>query len=190
MTTAESQPTLKQTPLHGVHCEAKARMVDFGGWHMPVEYDGIVAEHNAVRSGVGLFDVSHMGEIVIRGPQGVDLIDCSSGLGAAGGEFPAYPAAAGWQVPFSDAVRNRAKIPTAAVGMISDPMQADMIIRNGQADLVLLASAMLNDPYWPYHAARALGTPARRGVPMPAPYGYVLDRNRPYQPEVKPRNDR
>ncbi len=122
--------------------------------------------------------------------EGVDLIDCSSGLGAAGGEFPAYPAAAGWQVPFSDAVRNRAKIPTAAVGMISDPMQADMIIRNGQADLVLLASAMLNDPYWPYHAARALGTPARRGVPMPAPYGYVLDRNRPYQPEVKPRNDR
>ena len=45
-------------------------MVDFGGWHMPVEYDGIVAQHNAVRSGVGLFDVSHMGEIVIRGPQG------------------------------------------------------------------------------------------------------------------------
>ena len=55
-------------------------MVDFGGWHMPVEYEGIVAEHNAVRSGVGLFDVSHMGEIVIRGPQSVDLIDslCSN----------------------------------------------------------------------------------------------------------------
>ena len=55
-------------------------MVDFGGWHMPVEYDGIVSEHKAVRSGVGLFDVSHMGEIVIRGPQSVDLIDslCSN----------------------------------------------------------------------------------------------------------------
>ena len=55
-------------------------MVDFGGWHMPVEYAGIVAEHKAVRSAVGLFDVSHMGEIVIRGPQSVDLIDslCSN----------------------------------------------------------------------------------------------------------------
>lgn len=80
MPTAESPSALKRTPLHGVHCDAKARMVDFGGWHMPVEYDGIVAEHNAVRSGVGLFDVSHMGEIEIRGPQGVDLIDslCSN----------------------------------------------------------------------------------------------------------------
>ncbi len=79
MTTA-SQSALKRTPLHGAHCDAQARMVDFGGWHMPVEYDGIVAEHNAVRSGVGLFDVSHMGEIVIRGPQSVDLIDslCSN----------------------------------------------------------------------------------------------------------------
>ncbi len=55
-------------------------MVDFGGWDMPVEYSGIVREHSAVRSGVGLFDVSHMGEIVIRGPQSVDLIDslCSN----------------------------------------------------------------------------------------------------------------
>ena len=55
-------------------------MVDFGGWDMPVEYGGIVAEHKAVRSGVGLFDVSHMGEIEVRGPQSVDLIDslCSN----------------------------------------------------------------------------------------------------------------
>lgn len=55
-------------------------MVDFGGWDMPVEYGGIVAEHKAVRTGVGLFDVSHMGEIEVRGPQSVDLIDslCSN----------------------------------------------------------------------------------------------------------------
>ncbi len=55
-------------------------MVDFGGWDMPVEYSGIVAEHLAVRNRVGLFDVSHMGEIEIRGPQAVDLIDslCSN----------------------------------------------------------------------------------------------------------------
>lgn len=55
-------------------------MVDFGGWDMPVEYAGIVAEHRAVRTAVGLFDVSHMGELEIRGPQSVDLIDslCSN----------------------------------------------------------------------------------------------------------------
>lgn len=55
-------------------------MVNFGGWDMPVEYRGIVAEHRAVRTGVGLFDVSHMGEIAVRGPQSVDLIDslCSN----------------------------------------------------------------------------------------------------------------
>ena len=57
-----------------------ARMIDFGGWDMPVAYGGIIAEHKAVRRGVGLFDVSHMGEIEIRGPQSVDLIDslCSN----------------------------------------------------------------------------------------------------------------
>lgn len=55
-------------------------MVGFGGWDMPVEYEGVVAEHNAVRTGVGLFDVSHMGEIEVRGPQAVDLVDslCSN----------------------------------------------------------------------------------------------------------------
>ena len=55
-------------------------MIDFGGWDMPVEYAGIVTEHNAVRTGVGIFDVSHMGEIEINGPQAVDLIDslCSN----------------------------------------------------------------------------------------------------------------
>ena len=69
--------------------------------------------------------------------------------------------------------------------MISDPMQADMIIRNGQADLMLLATAMLNDPYWPFHAARTLGSTSGQGVPMPDPYRYVVDRNRPFQPQVK-----
>ena len=59
---------LKRTPLFETHVSSKAKMVDFGGWNMPVQYSGIVDEHNAVRKGVGLFDVSHMGEIVIRGP--------------------------------------------------------------------------------------------------------------------------
>ncbi|MFO7567736.1 MAG: glycine cleavage system aminomethyltransferase GcvT [Enhygromyxa sp.] len=59
---------LLETPLHAAHVEAGAKMVDFGGWHMPVQYSGILAEHKAVREEVGLFDVSHMGEIDFHGP--------------------------------------------------------------------------------------------------------------------------
>jgi aminomethyltransferase len=59
---------LKKTALNAAHRALKAKMVDFGGWEMPVEYSGLIAEHMAVRTGVGLFDVSHMGEIQFRGP--------------------------------------------------------------------------------------------------------------------------
>lgn len=58
---------LKRTPLYQDHLELGAKMVDFGGWAMPVQYSGIIEEHNAVRSRAGLFDVSHMGEIQVRG---------------------------------------------------------------------------------------------------------------------------
>jgi aminomethyltransferase len=60
---------LRRTPLYEEHKALGARLVDFAGWKMPVQYAGIKAEHEAVRSGVGLFDVSHMGEVVFRGPQ-------------------------------------------------------------------------------------------------------------------------
>jgi aminomethyltransferase len=75
--TLQDQPApvalpLKRTPLNAIHRALKAKMVDFGGWDMPVEYPGagggLIAEHLAVRTGVGLFDVSHMGEIQFRGP--------------------------------------------------------------------------------------------------------------------------
>lgn len=67
---------LQQTPLNAVHRAAGARMVDFGGWDMPVQYPaGIAAEHMAVRTGVGLFDVSHMGEIEVTGPQALELLE-------------------------------------------------------------------------------------------------------------------
>ena len=59
---------LRKTPLNGLHRRLGARMVDFGGWDMPVEYSGLIAEHMAVRTGVGVFDVSHMGDIQLRGP--------------------------------------------------------------------------------------------------------------------------
>jgi aminomethyltransferase len=67
--------SLKKTPLFDVHVAAGARMVDFGGWNMPVQYSSILEEHHAVRNAVGLFDVSHMGEIEIQGPEAVRLVD-------------------------------------------------------------------------------------------------------------------
>jgi aminomethyltransferase len=67
MTAHESGP-LKRTPLYDVHVKAGAKMVPFGGWEMPVQYTGIVEEHRAVRSAVGLFDISHMGEFEAEGP--------------------------------------------------------------------------------------------------------------------------
>ena len=67
---ASSTPsTLRQTALNAVHRRMGAKMVDFGGWDMPVEYSGLIAEHMAVRTGVGVFDVSHMGDIQLRGPE-------------------------------------------------------------------------------------------------------------------------
>ena len=68
-------PALRATPLNRLHRSLGARMVDFGGWDMPVQYSGIIDEHNAVRTAVGVFDVSHMGEIEIRGPEAARLAD-------------------------------------------------------------------------------------------------------------------
>lgn len=71
----EPSVALKRTPLHAVHVSMGARMVDFGGWEMPVQYTGLVDEHHTVRKAVGLFDVSHMGEIEVRGPEALKLVD-------------------------------------------------------------------------------------------------------------------
>lgn len=95
--------------------------------------------------------------------EGVDLIDCSSGGGVSQAKVPAGP---GYQVPISEAVRHGTDIPTAAVGLITAPEQADEIIRNGRADLVLLGREMLRDPYWALHAAQSLKQPA----PVPPQY--------------------
>jgi aminomethyltransferase len=70
-----SEVPLLKTPLNSVHRALGARMVDFGGWDMPVQYSGVIDEHKAVRNSVGVFDVSHMGEIEIRGPEAARLTD-------------------------------------------------------------------------------------------------------------------
>jgi 2,4-dienoyl-CoA reductase-like NADH-dependent reductase (Old Yellow Enzyme family) len=103
---------------------------------------------------------------------GVDLIDCS-----AGGAVPdvTIPIAPGYQVPFAERVRRDAGIATGAVGLITDPAQADAIVRRGQADCVFLARELLRDPYWPLHAARALG----QTVPWPKQYLRAADATTP-----------
>jgi len=85
--------------------------------------------------------------------EGVDLIDTSTGGNTPLQQIPVGP---GYQVHHAETIRREAQIPTAAVGMITDPAQADQIIRTGQADLVLLARELLRNPYWPLHAAEAL----------------------------------
>ncbi len=65
---------LKRTPLYSVHSALGAKLVDFGGWEMPVQYTSILEEHNAVRTGVGIFDVSHMGEVTAKGPNAMKFV--------------------------------------------------------------------------------------------------------------------
>lgn len=106
-----------------------------GGWDLPqsIRLAGLLREH------------------------GVDLIDVSSGGNLASAKFSVGP---GYQTPFSEAIRAQAGIATGTVGMITDPAQAAHILRTGQADLILIAREFLRDPYWPLHAAAALGEAA------------------------------
>jgi len=106
---------------------------------------------------------------------GVDLIDCSSGGNVAKARIPIGPA---YQAPFAEQIRRDAGIATGAVGMITEPGQANEIIRDGRADIVLLARELLRDPYWPLRAARELEQSghwpvqylraAPKGTPVPA----------------------
>jgi 2,4-dienoyl-CoA reductase-like NADH-dependent reductase (Old Yellow Enzyme family) len=96
-------------------------------------------------------------------PAGVDLVDCSSGGAVTKDKIAVGP---GYQVPFAETVRREAGILTGAVGMITEPAQANKIITTGQADMVLLARQLLRDPYWPLHAARTLAVDA----PVPPQY--------------------
>jgi 2,4-dienoyl-CoA reductase-like NADH-dependent reductase (Old Yellow Enzyme family) len=103
----------------------------------------------------GGFDVDDAVELArVLKQHRVDVIDTSSGGNVAGATIPTGP---GYQVPFAQRIRAEAGIATAAVGQITQPAQADAIVRNGQADLVLLAREFLRDPYWGLHAGQALG---------------------------------
>src|SRR5256714_4087159 len=87
---------------------------------------------------------------------GVDLIDCSSGGNVPHAKIPVGP---GYQTAFAERIRHEVEIMTGAVGMITSPVQAEHIIRTGQADAVIIAREFLRDPYWPLRAARELEQP-------------------------------
>ena len=74
MSTEAIETELKNTALSDVHTKLGAKMVPFAGYNMPVSYEGINAEHETVRTGVGVFDVSHMGEFILKGEHALDLI--------------------------------------------------------------------------------------------------------------------
>jgi 2,4-dienoyl-CoA reductase-like NADH-dependent reductase (Old Yellow Enzyme family) len=99
---------------------------------------------------------------------GVDLLDCSSGGNVAGAKIPVGP---GYQVTFAERVRRETGLATGAVGLITAPVQADQIVRCGQADLVFLARALLANPFWALQAAQELGV---REAFWPAQYGSVF----------------
>ena len=89
--------------------------------------------------------------------EGIDLLDVSSGGNDPRQQIPIGP---GYQVAFADRIRRETGLATGAVGMITDPAQADQIIRTHQADVVLLARELLREPYWPLRAATELHQPA------------------------------
>ena len=114
--------------------------------------------------GIASWDIEQSVELAkLLRAEGVDIVDVSSGGNLPGAKIPSSP---GYQVPFAARIRSEAGIATAAVGQITQPTHADTIVRNGEADLVLLAREMLRDPYWPIHAALALG----QQIPWPVQY--------------------
>jgi 2,4-dienoyl-CoA reductase-like NADH-dependent reductase (Old Yellow Enzyme family) len=124
----------------------------------------------------GGWDVDAAVELACRlKSHGVDLVDCSSGGAVVDQQIVVGP---GYQVPFAERIRREAEIATGAVGLITDAAQADAIVANGQADVVLLARELLRDPYWPLHAADKLGV----AVPWPPQYLRAAHRTTPARP--------
>ncbi|SHJ67457.1 2,4-dienoyl-CoA reductase [Nocardiopsis flavescens] len=99
--------------------------------------------------------------------RGVDLLDVSTGGVAAGARIPVAP---GYQVPFAERVRAETGMPTAAVGLVTEPAQAEEIVASGRADAVMLGRQLLREPYWAHRAAAELGAEPR----WPVPYGYAV----------------
>jgi 2,4-dienoyl-CoA reductase-like NADH-dependent reductase (Old Yellow Enzyme family) len=108
--------------------------------------------------------------------RGIDAVDCSSGGVVGSATARAVPRGLGFQVPFAARIRQEAGIATIAVGLILTGSQAEPILQNRQADLIAVAREALYDPYWPRHAARALGADGGGFADWPHQYGWWLDK--------------
>lgn len=111
---------------------------------------------------------------------GIDVMDCSSGGMSGPSTLAEKSMRPGFQVPYSDAIRNKADIHTIAVGLIVDPEHAENILAEGKADLIALGRELLSDPSWPYRAALKLGLENPHSV-LPDKYGFYLERRPPIQ---------
>jgi 2,4-dienoyl-CoA reductase-like NADH-dependent reductase (Old Yellow Enzyme family) len=98
---------------------------------------------------------------------GIDLVDCSSGGNTPDAKIPVGPL---YQTPFAEKIKAQSNVPTGAVGIITEAHQANEIIESGKADLVIMAREFLRDPYFPLHAAKALGPETFKKVPYPKQY--------------------
>jgi 2,4-dienoyl-CoA reductase-like NADH-dependent reductase (Old Yellow Enzyme family) len=108
--------------------------------------------------------------------RGIDAVDCSSGGLVGSATTGAVPRGLGFQVPFAARIRREAGIATIAVGLILTGPQAEAILQDRAADLIAVAREALYDPYWPHHAARALGDDAGGYAAWPHQYGWWLDK--------------
>ena len=128
----------------------------------------------------GGWDIDQSVELAKKiGPLGVDLIDCSSGGIAPGANIPIQP---GYQVPFAQEIRYETKIMTGAVGLITSARQADTILREENADIVILAREFLRQPYWPLQVASELGF----AVPWPVQYLRAAPDGTPAREPIRP----
>jgi 2,4-dienoyl-CoA reductase-like NADH-dependent reductase (Old Yellow Enzyme family) len=160
----------QRTDKYGVNFENRIRFVlettraVRAGWPEKLPFTVRISATDWVEGG---WDIEQSIELSRRlKSEGVDLIDCSSGGNVPGIKIPTGP---GYQVPFAERIRREADILTAAVGQITEPTHADEIVRNGRADIVLLAREFLREPYWPLRAAKVLRQ--KDALPAPVQYG-------------------
>jgi 2,4-dienoyl-CoA reductase-like NADH-dependent reductase (Old Yellow Enzyme family) len=118
-------------------------------WHCT--QSGLKLQNQWDENGLTIDDTVAVAKVLKQ--HGVDLVDASSGGNVATAKIPLRP---GYQVPFAEQIKRETGIATGAVGLITDPSQANAIVEQEQADLIFLARELLRDPYWPLHAAHAL----------------------------------
>ncbi|MEM7115945.1 MAG: NADH:flavin oxidoreductase/NADH oxidase [Chloroflexota bacterium] len=159
----------KRTDRYGGSLENRARMMletvekVRAVWPESLPLAVRLSTHDWVEGGLGVADNIQMAKWLKE--RGVDFVDCSTG-GANPGSRSSMGNRIAEQVGIAGQIRDAADVKTMAVGVITEPQQAEQIIASGTADIALLARQMLRDPYWPFHAAQALGVPTKPIMPI------------------------